>query len=282
METIVKHAQGLVYSLLCLMPSLYQKASFNAMLGLFLEAQGHPLPQHTRLKSASALSRFLNRYRWSTRALIRTTRQAILQQVAQHPPHKSIPLRVIVDLTTLEKCGKFLHLSTAVDTLQSLDPWIRMLNGKRGLHLVTLYLEIGEWRVPWSFRVWRGKGHPSPAQLAAKRLASVPRALSQGRTVIVQGDSEFGTVDFLTAARARTWRAATGVRCHRRLTDGRTLQQLYRTEARGIQVYLEHIPFPLTISWFWLKRSDGQRELRFIASTYPDSGAYLVVLGRRR
>ena len=60
METIVEHAQKLVYSLLCLMPSVYQKASLNALLGLFLEAQGHPLPQHTQVKSASSLSRFLN------------------------------------------------------------------------------------------------------------------------------------------------------------------------------------------------------------------------------
>lgn len=56
METIAKHAQGLVYSLLCLMPSLYQKASLNALLGLFLEAQGHALPQHTQSKSPSSLS----------------------------------------------------------------------------------------------------------------------------------------------------------------------------------------------------------------------------------
>jgi hypothetical protein len=90
METIVKHAQGLVYSLLCLMPSVYQKASLNALFALFLEAQGHPLPQQTQLKSASSLSRFLNVYFWSTRALIRTTRQAVLQQIAQHPPHKGI------------------------------------------------------------------------------------------------------------------------------------------------------------------------------------------------
>jgi hypothetical protein len=39
METIVLHAQGLVYSLLCLMP-VYQQASFNALMGLFLKAQG--------------------------------------------------------------------------------------------------------------------------------------------------------------------------------------------------------------------------------------------------
>lgn len=45
----------LVYSL-CLMPSVYQKNSLNALFGLFLEAQGHPLPQQTQLKSASSLS----------------------------------------------------------------------------------------------------------------------------------------------------------------------------------------------------------------------------------
>lgn len=48
METIVKYAQGLVYNLLCLMPSGDQKTSLNVMLGLFLEAQGHPLAQHTQ------------------------------------------------------------------------------------------------------------------------------------------------------------------------------------------------------------------------------------------
>ena len=31
METILQHAQGLVYSLLCLMPSAYQKASLKAL-----------------------------------------------------------------------------------------------------------------------------------------------------------------------------------------------------------------------------------------------------------
>ncbi|MCA6589721.1 MAG: hypothetical protein IM531_00715 [Pseudanabaena sp. M090S1SP1A06QC] len=41
-------------------PSVYQKASLNAILGIFLEAQGHPYPEHTEVKSATALSRFLN------------------------------------------------------------------------------------------------------------------------------------------------------------------------------------------------------------------------------
>ena len=151
METIVKYAQELVYRLVCLMPSSYQKTSLNALFGLFLEAQGHALPQHTRVKSASSLSRFLNHYNWSTRSVIRTTRQVVLQQVTRHPLHYQIPLRVLIDLTTLEKCGKFLQLSTPTDDPESPNPWVRILNGKRGLHLVVLYLVIGQWRVRAEF-----------------------------------------------------------------------------------------------------------------------------------
>jgi Transposase DDE domain len=159
---------------------------------------------------------------------------------------------------------------------------VRLLNGKRGLHLVMLYLVIGEWRVPWSFRVWRGKGYPSPVQLACKLLATVPTQLSQGRVVIVQADTEFGTVEFFKAVRKRSWRAVVGMRCNRKMSDGRQLQQLYRNGKRGQQVQLEGLSHPLTVSWFWLKRAEGKRELRFVVSTHPYSGAYLVRLGRKR
>lgn len=282
METIVKHAQGLVYSLLCLMPSPYQKASLKALLGLFLDTQGHALPAHTPVKSPSSLSRFLNRYSWSTRSLIRTTRQAVLQQIAIHLPHPKTPIRLLIDLTSLEKTGKFCHLSTPTTDPQTPDPWVRLLNNKRGLHLVVLYLVVGEWRVPWSFRVWRGKGYASPAQLACKLLATVPKSLLSARVVIVQADTEFGTVEFFRAVRQRSWRPVIGLRSNRTLQDGRRLKDLYRHAKRGLQVYLKHIDFPLTVSWFWLKRADGKRELRFVASTYPYSGAYLVQLGRKR
>jgi hypothetical protein len=282
METILQHAQGLVYSLLCLMPSVYQKASLNALLGLFLEAQGHALPEHTQVKSPSSLSRFLNRYTWSTRSVIRTTRQAILQQLASHRPHPRIPIRILIDLTTLEKSGKFWHLSTPTTDPDAPDPWVRFLNGKRGLHLVVLYLVVGEWRVPWSFRVWRGKGQASPADLGCKLLATVPKSLVNERVVLVQADTEFGTVEFFKAVRKRSWRSVVGLRSNRTLQDGRCLKDLYRHAQRGLQVYLKGIDYPLTVSWFWLKRADGKRELRFVASTYPYSGAYLVQLGRKR
>jgi hypothetical protein len=282
METILQHAQGLVYRLVCLMPSVYQQASLKVLLGRFLAVQGHALPAHTSVKSASALSRFLNHYNWSTRSVIRTTRAAILQQIAEHPPHARTPIRLLIDLTTLEKSGKFWHLSTLSDDPDAPEQWVRLLNGKRGLHLVVLYLVVGEWRVPWSFRVWRGKGHPSPVQLACKLLATVPKTLIKNRVVMVQADTEFGTIDFLCAVHQRSWRAVVGLRRNRRLQDGRRLQDLYRHAKRGLQIHLKDLDYPLSLSWFWLKRADGKRELRFVASTYPYSGVYLVRLGRKR
>jgi hypothetical protein len=55
MDTILGHARVLVYSLISLMPSPYQKASFEAMMGLFLSESGHALPQQTSVKSPSSL-----------------------------------------------------------------------------------------------------------------------------------------------------------------------------------------------------------------------------------
>ena len=40
---MLAQAQDLVYKLKELMPTKYQKQNLETMLGLFLEAQGHPL-----------------------------------------------------------------------------------------------------------------------------------------------------------------------------------------------------------------------------------------------
>ena len=170
MESLLAHAQKLVYILVSLMPSTYQRENLEALLGLFLEAQGHPLPQHSKAKSASALSRFLNVHLWSTRQLIRTTRNFVLKQILSECPKGRRPaLQVIIDLSTLEKRGKF----------KSFEHLISVYNGKRGLHLVVLYLVVGRWRIPWSFRVWRGKDTPSPAQLGLKRCHWVTQSPDQ-------------------------------------------------------------------------------------------------------
>ncbi|MBC7824188.1 MAG: hypothetical protein H7126_09945 [Candidatus Parcubacteria bacterium] len=49
-----------------------------------------------------------------------------------------------------------------------------------------------------------------------------------------------------------------------------------------LKTALTGIEVPLAVSWFWLKRSEGKRKLRFVVSTYSYSGVYLVRLGRQR
>lgn len=78
--------------------------------------------------------RFLNINRRSTPEIIRTVRNHALKQVLSECPKGRKPfLQVIIDLTTLEKCGKF----------KEFEHLISVYNGKGGLHLVVLYLVIG-------------------------------------------------------------------------------------------------------------------------------------------
>jgi hypothetical protein len=269
MVSILAHAQQLVYSLLSLMPSTYQQQNLEAMLGLFLEAQGYPLPQRSKSKSASALSRFLNIYDWSTRKVIRTTREYVLKEILSHFPKGRRPmLQVIIDLTTLEKCGKFTEFKHLIS----------VLNGKRGLHLVVLYLVVGQWRVPWSFRVWRGKGASSPAQLGLKLVKCLPKSLTKRFQVMILVDTAFGSVDFLDGVRTAKYHVISGVRCDRQLVDGRRLTDLYK---RGQQVRLVGLKFPVWVSWYYLKR-DGKLEKRFVLSTKPLKPSTISWWGKRR
>ncbi len=268
-ETILVHAQTLVYSLLSLMPTTYQRDNLQAMLGLFLQAEGRPLPEYSQLKSPSALSRFLNENRWSTRQVIRTVRHEMLSRLLGYTAKGRRPwLQVIIDLTTLEKCGKF----------KNFQELIHVLNGKRGLHLVVLYLVVGEFRVPWGFRVWRGKDTPSPAQLALRLIDTLPNQLTKAFRVIVLADTGFGSVSFLQGIRKRRYAAIVGVRYDRKLTDGRQVRELCK---RGQQVHLDGLSFPVTLSWLYLKR-DGKFEKRFVLSTRPLKGSTITWWGKRR
>jgi hypothetical protein len=270
MDTLA-HAQELVYQLLEVMPSSYQRQSLNAFLELFLRAQGTPLPEHSQLKSASALSRFLNIYTWSVRGLIRRLRGAVRQQLLQyHPQGRRAHLQVIVDLTTLEKRGKF----------KAFEPLVSVLHGKRGLHLVVLYLVVGPWRIPWSFRVYRGKGTISPAHLGLHLVRQLPGWLRKAFRLVVLGDTAFGSVDFLRGLRKLKLHAITGVRYDRCLQDGRQLFDLHKP---GQQVRLKGFDFPVTVAWFYLKRQAGKPRLkRYVLSTQALKASTIIWWGRHR
>ena len=178
-------------------------------------------------------------------------------------------LQVIIDLTTLEKRGKF----------SAFKDLIRVYNGKRGLHIVVAYLVVGKWRIPWSFRVWRGKGTPSPAQLGLKLVKRLPQSLTERFQVIILADTAFGSKEFLHEIRQLKYHAVTGVAISRKLTDGRLLRHLHK---QGQEVYLVGLKFLVTVSWYYLKRDNGKLEKRFVLSTRPMKASTLKWWGKRR
>jgi hypothetical protein len=252
------------------MPSVYQQDSLQALLGLFLEGQGVALPEHCETKSASALSRFLNEYKWPTRQVIKAVRKAALQQILSQPQVGRRPtLQVILDLTTLEKVGKF----------KEFKHLIRVYNGKRGLHLVMLYVVLGQWRVPWGFRVYRGRDTPSPAQLGLRLLPGLLKALGKSFEVLILADTAFGSNEFVTKVRQLKHHALVGVSCNRKLEDGRSVAQLHK---RGQQVRLSSLKIPVHLSWYYFKREDGLWEKRYVLCTKALKGSTITRWGRRR
>lgn len=270
---MLAHAQKLVYTLKELMPTSYQKDNLEAMLGLFLEAQGHPLPEHCQTKSPSALSRFLNINPWSTRDMIRTVRNHVVETVlkvfSECGKGRKPFLQVIIDLTTLEKRGKF----------KDFEDLISVYNGKRGLHLVVVYLVVANWRIPWSFRIWRGKGTLSPAQLGLKLVRRLPKSLTEHFQVMILADTAFGSVEFLHGIRKLKYHAITGVAINRKLIDGRVLRHLHK---QGQQVRLVGLKLTVTVCWYYLKRDKGKLEKRFVLSTRPLKASTIKWWGKRR
>jgi hypothetical protein len=78
-------------------------------LKALLTGHGKARPQQGKTKSPSALSRFLNRYPWPTRALIRLVRKEA-QEALDRARRRKGPkprLLVVLDLVTLGKRGRF-------------------------------------------------------------------------------------------------------------------------------------------------------------------------------
>lgn len=176
---------------------------------------------------------------------------------------------MLVDLTCLEKTGRFAKLTG----------WLHFLNGKRGVQLVVLYLELGQARVPWGFRIWHGKGQTSAAVLALRLLDTLPEVLTRRYRVLVLADAGFASRDFLEGVVTRGYHALTDIRKNRLRQDGRPLLEVKR---RGERVMLKNLKVPVWVAWFYLKEPDGEREKRFVISTKALSGTYLVQLGRAR
>jgi Transposase DDE domain len=269
-ETILGNAQIILYTLLDLMPSLHQRLSLQASFAMFFEpTDGRMVPEHSLIKSPAALSRFFNKYGWPTRSVIRVSRQHILAQAMKYAPSGRRPyLQVIIDLTTLEKRGKF----------KAFENLIHILNGKRGLNLVVIYLVVGQLRMPWAFRPWRGKDTTTPAQLGLKLLRTLPKKLTRRFRVQVLADTGFSSIEFLKGVRKLKHHAIVGIPKNRKLEDGREIQTIGK---KGQQVKLSGLEETFTAAWFYLER-DGKLEKRFVISTRKLKGNTITWWGRRR
>lgn len=202
--------------------------------------------------------------------MIRIVRSHILKEVLSESPKGRLPfLQVIIDLTTLKKSGKFKHF----------EHLISVYNGKRGLHLVVLYLVVVRWRIPWSFRVWRGKGTTSPAQLGLKLVQRLPKSLTSTFQVMILADTAFGSIEFLHGIRQLKYHAITGVPIDRKLVDGRVLRHLHK---QGQQVRLVGLKLTVTVCWYYLKREKGRLEKRFVLSTRALKASTIKWWGKRR
>lgn len=103
-----------------------------------------------------------------------------------------------------------------------------------------------------------GLGTPSPAQLGLKLVKRLPQSLTERFQVIILADTAFGSKEFLHGILKLKYHAVTGVAISRKLTDGRILRHLHQP---GQQVYLVGLKFPVTVSWYYLKRENGKRRI---------------------
>jgi hypothetical protein len=246
------------------MPTPHLRESLKALLFLFLTGHGKARPQHGKTKSPSALSRFLNRYPWPTRALIRLVRKEA-QEALDRARRRKGPkprLLVVLDLVTLEKRGRFPHLP------------LSFFHGKWGLHLVVLYLVYGDLRIPWAYRLWRGKGEKALSLLALSLLASLPAWMRRTFRIRVAADAAFGTAWFLFGVRRMGLEAVVGMRRDRRLWGGGRLLDLRR---QGSQVYLWGLSFPVWVAWYRYPLAQGGWGWRYVVATrrHAPDGAHL-------
>ena len=112
-----------------------------------------------------------------------------------------------------------------------------------------------------------------------KQVKCLPSSLTKHFKVMILADTAFGSIEFLHGIRKLKYHAIVGVRVDRKLVDGRTLRHLHK---RGQQVWFVGLNFPVTVSWYYLKRDDGKLEKRFVLSTKSLKASTINWWGKRR
>ncbi len=106
-------ARDIFNTLQALLPTRAAKKAFKSAVHHPLKADGNPRPQHCKTTSPSTISRFHNKTRWDTQALIRAMQAIVINIIIKAYKHTRGEGQIIkarLDLTTLEKTGNFPNL----------------------------------------------------------------------------------------------------------------------------------------------------------------------------
>ena len=170
-----------------------------------------------------------------------------------------------LDLTCIEKTGKKI-------------PFARVFNRRYGIQLVVLHASWEGLSFPVAYRIYEGKGKTTVNDLALELLMDYPPSVWSSR-VVVMADSAFASTDFIRSAQAMGFqRLLLGIRCDRKISDGRRLDQLSK---RGQEHRLHDMNLAVWISWCDVKREEGKKRF-YLLSTFQAGGAYLARRYRKR
>ena len=92
---------------------------------------------------------------------------------------------------------------------------------------------------------------------------------------MILADTAFSSIEFLHGIRKLKYHAVTGIPINRKLIDGRIVRHLHK---QGQQVRLVGLKFPVTVSWYYLKRDNGKRRIA-LCSVYSTKLLLLLSSG---
>lgn len=262
-----QHVDSLLGSIEALLWNKREVRTFRALVALFLDTELRTTLQNITGISASTASRFLSCEHAPDKVFWEELNAWQFAQFYRLPRRgRRGDVRLKIDLTCIEKTGK--HI-----------PFARVFNKRFGIQLVVLHACIEGLSVPLGYRIYQGKGKNTPVELALELLETFPAARF-GARVVVLADSGFSSRDFITGCHDLGFtRLLLGMKCDRRLEDGRRLDKLTK---RGEQVALHDLPEQsLHISWCDVKRDGGKKRF-YVAATFKAGGAYLAKCYRQR
>lgn len=244
-------ARQLTARLSSLLPTPDQQRSFLALLALFLILSRRTTLAHADEVSASALSRFLNRYDRPTSAAWETLNTTQWMLALRLHPRRPRRISLCLDLTSVSKVGKQL-------------PFVRFYNDVFGIHLVVLFVVTDKLKFPVGYRVYRGKGTTTLVSLALELLREVPGWVKKKFECVVLADSGFDSAAFMREVRTLGFEFVVGIRTTRAL---RGKNGSVKDKPHGALVTLRGFEGTLTLS-----RYDRGRKVFFAVASSIMSG----------